>query len=293
MPEQTLISLAALKRSRVLPEAILVVDNGSSEDNLARLKSLCSPTAVLALDRNLGFAGGMNHGLEAMSSLGLDYALLLNNDVEVAPGMLQELIEVARLDPQVAIVAPVMKFASQPNEIWHSGTRFGVITGLPKAISPDAKATVRSVDVDAVPAAVWLVSLKAFRKIGGFDRSYFMYYEDWDLCTRMKKCGYEIKVATQAVAWHAVSASTRNQSGFRHAHFAYGRIRFYLSRGRIISRLICFVAILTSEALELVKLTLHGRYNVAYARIGGFCRGIVSVFRNRATGADASLPRMP
>lgn len=274
LPDQTLACVRALGESTLKADSVLVVDNGSSDESLAAFKRALRADEVLGLPENIGFAGGMNAGIREMRGRGMDYVLIMNNDVCVAPDMLQKLIDEASIDPLCSIAAPVVCFTYPSEKVWHAGSRFGRFLLLPKRVGDDEIGRAASVEVDAVPASVWLLSSRAIDKIGVFDPRYFMYYEDWDYCWRAHAAGLRIRVIGAARAWHAVSASTRSMPAFRHHHFSRGRTGFYLSHGSLFSRFGMFVGIGLSDARIALSLLLKGQPEAAGARLRGFVAGI-------------------
>lgn len=284
LPHQTLACVRSLRESTLKVDSLLVVDNGSTDDSVMVLRRELGADDVLDLQTNTGFSGGMNAGIRAMRNRGMDYMLIMNNDVSVAPDMLQKLVDAAAADASCLIAAPVVYWANPQDRVWHAGSRFGRILLLPWRVRDAEAARIATTRVDAVPAAVWLLSEKAVDSVGVFDASYFMYYEDWDYCWRARIAGFHIVVVGGARAWHAVSASTRSIPGFRHYHFSRGRARFYLSHGSLFSRSVFFVALALSDVRAAVGLLLRGEYGAMSARLGGFRAGVTMALKGGSGG---------
>lgn len=274
LPDQTLACVHALRESTLKADSLLVVDNGSSDESLATFKRALRADELLGLPENVGFAAGMNAGIREMRGRKMDYVLIMNNDICVAPDMLRKLVDEARIDPLCSIAAPVVFFTCPSDKVWHAGSRFGRFLLLPKRVDDAEISQAASTEVDAVPASVWLLSGKAIDKIGVFDTRYFMYYEDWDYCWRARAAGLRILVVGAARAWHAVSASTRSIPAVRHHHFSRGRTGFYLSHGSLYSRLGMLVGLALSDAQIALNLLLEGQFEAAGARLRGFVAGI-------------------
>lgn len=92
--------LRALAATDYPPEQldVLVIDNASHDDSLAQMRAQFPGVRVLALSRNLGFAGGNNAGVRATDA---PYVVLLNNDTAVEPGWLKPLVRTAEADPTI------------------------------------------------------------------------------------------------------------------------------------------------------------------------------------------------
>lgn len=274
LPDQTLACAQSLRESSLPIDSLLVVDNGSTDDSAGVLRRALGANDVLALPENTGFSGGMNAGIREMRDRGMDYILVMNNDITVAPDMLRKLVDAGVADPSCSIAAPVVYFADPSDRVWHAGSRFGRFLLFPRRIADAEISRATTVEVDAVPASVWLLSVNAIDRIGVFDPRYFMYYEDWDYCWRARAAGSRVLVVGGARAWHAVSASTRSIPGFRHYHFSRGRTGFYLSHGTLLSRLAMLLALALSDGRVALSLLLKGQRAAAGARLRGFLAGI-------------------
>ena len=81
--------------------------------------------------------------------------------------------------------------------------------------------------VDWVSGACFMVRREAFASVGGFDERYFLYWEDADLCRRLRTAGYEIRHAPGAVAVHQVGQSSRRAKGASVRAFHASAYRYY------------------------------------------------------------------
>lgn len=188
--------------ARAGPEApadlrVLVMDNGSGDDSPARLGRAVAaaaaaglPAELLVFDTNLGFAGAMNRGIGWAGGIGAEYVLVLNNDLRLPEGFLGPLLAVLRNDPRVAAVAPTVLFPD--GRVWAQGGSLGFHANAlrlnghggppaPREHGPEA--------VDFVPGACVLFRRRDLEAVGGFDERYFMYWEDADLCRRLRARG--------------------------------------------------------------------------------------------------------
>jgi GT2 family glycosyltransferase len=100
---------------------MLLVDNGSTDDSVAYIREHYPEVIILENRENLGFSGGNNVGMRYALEQGAEYILLLNNDTEVAPDFLDELIKVASSASDIGIVGPKMYYYDQPQTIWCAG----------------------------------------------------------------------------------------------------------------------------------------------------------------------------
>lgn len=196
----TLQCLADLLAVADEPLCVLVLDNGSGAnevaalaDGIARLPRGAHAVELLALPDNLGFTGGMNRGLAAAHARGLPFALVLNNDLRIPADCLRPMVDVMRNDPGVAAVGPTVLFPD--GRVWAEGGAVGFAPNAlrlcrhgraprPRAHGPEA--------VGFVPGACLLLRTAAAAAVGFFDDAYFMYWEDVDLCERLRRRGGRI-----------------------------------------------------------------------------------------------------
>jgi GT2 family glycosyltransferase len=190
------------------PEAsVVVVDNGSGDDVLETVGGRWPQVATIQTGDNLGFAGGMNRGLDWALARDASTVTVLNNDTHVPPGAIRMLAE--RAQDGVA-VSPEVRYASD-GRVWFGGGVVDPETGLARHLTDAELARrfpgrmPRSVETLAgccvtAPAAVW-------RRVGGFDERYFLIFEDADWSLRARRLGVDLLVDPSVHIDHAVSAS--------------------------------------------------------------------------------------
>ena len=201
--------------SQTYPVHVLLVDNASPKNQVAvdLLKEQSPEVELLKLDRNYGFAGGMNRGIEAAST---DYVLLVNNDTELAPDAVEEMVNLIEGRADVVGIAPKILLEDPP----------GYIDAIGNLINPQGQAYnmgIGQLDIgqyDRVEEtfgacfALTLLRREAFRPgiVGPMDEKYFMYYEDVDWCLRAGILGYKFLTCPSAVVYHMHSMTTRQLS---------------------------------------------------------------------------------
>lgn len=193
------------------PLEILLVDNGAYPGSLEAVTAAVPRVRLLRLDRNQGFAGGMNRGIAAASG---DLILSLNFDVELAPTCVAELFKVLQQDERIVGVAPKTVFMHDRHLIDNVGT---LITPAAAAYNMGiGQLDVGQYDVServfGACFAAALIRRAALSEdaVGPLDERYFMYYEDVDWCYRANLLGWHFRTAPQAVVSHVHSASLRH-----------------------------------------------------------------------------------
>lgn len=219
--------------SRALPPLaaaphIVVVDNGSRDGTTEMVKRLLPQARLVEAGANLGFGRANNLGLEQVRT---SYALLLNPDCLLAPGALEELLAAAERYPDAAIVGP--KLFDAPG-VPSLSFRRAFYERQPKGVT-EADGDLCA---DFLTGTAMLLNMATMRRIGFFDPWFFLYFEDDDLCLRVRRAGSSLVLAAQAVGEHLVQQSSppslRNRFRRIYCH-TLSKIyieRKYLGRGR-------------------------------------------------------------
>ncbi|MEV7966788.1 glycosyltransferase family 2 protein [Sphaerisporangium sp. NPDC088356] len=215
--------LAALEKAVVgLDAEVVVVDNASDDGTAETVRALAPWTRVVARDTNDGFARGCHAGADLASG---DYLLFVNPDAEVSPETPRALIDCVRGGSKIGIVGgrcltetgetdprswwgrptpwSLFCFATGLSTVFPGRPRFDPESPRPWSGSPDE---VRRVPI--VTGGMMLVERRAWDELGGFDKSFFMYAEDADLCLRAAAAGYRPSVTAAATFVHPAGMSS-------------------------------------------------------------------------------------
>lgn len=260
---ECLHSLAALTYGNC---ELVVVDNGSSDGSVARVREAFPRIKLFDLDTNLGFGGGNNVGLRYALEAGADYVWFLNNDTKVHPSALSAMAATAESDPRIGAVGAALYYRDNPGRIqaWGGGRLhlWGGIARLHKRRVPDEK-------LDFLTAASVLLRRQALENVGGFDEGFFLYWEDIDLCLRLRSDGWKLGMAADAIVWHRESASLRDRTHERDVHFIASAVRFFRKHASFPA-----LPIALAVALSLGKRLLRGEWKRAMAVLRGLRIGV-------------------
>ncbi|MHB1669325.1 glycosyltransferase [Thiomonas sp.] len=205
----TLRCLRAVAGLRGEQARVIVVDNGSKPADLERLRSGIARWG-LAVDlvetgRNLGFGGGCNWGMRLALERGAEFVWLLNNDAVPHPDALQAMLRVMEGDRDVAAVGSVIYDMERPERVqtWGGGRVWWWV-----GVARHRRWPVAARRLDYLTAASILLRREALERVGLFDDdTFFMYWEDADLCFRLRDQGWKLAVAGDAMIWHQRSSS--------------------------------------------------------------------------------------
>ncbi|HXT22195.1 MAG TPA: glycosyltransferase family 2 protein [Thermoanaerobaculia bacterium] len=220
----TLDAVASLRRMRYPRFDLVVLDNGSRDGSVEALAAAFPDLRQLRLRENRGSASGYAAGFRWAFANGYDYALLLNNDVEVEPDMLDELVAAAERDPKAGAVGPKCYFHGERRRLWSAG---GVLRWREAVTRERGYGELdhgqfdQETAVDYVNGCAILVRREAAEAAGGWDPLYFICVDDADFCTRLAGAGWRCIYAPKAVLYHRVAWTTGGYAPGR--NFQLGR----------------------------------------------------------------------
>lgn len=196
---------------------VIVIDNGSTDGTAAALRQLLPRARVLQREANGGFGKANN---EAMAQVHTPFALLLNPDCSLPADSMDVLMACMDRYPSAGAIAPQSWRASGSPQ---KSFRPAFYEKLPRRayLPPDGTCSAQWLN-----GCCLLVRTGAFHQIGGFDERFFLYYEDDDLCLRLRRAGYECLIEPAARAVHAGGASSSPSASlslFKAFHYARSR----------------------------------------------------------------------
>ncbi len=203
--QDTLECLSFLNQSSYGNLSIAIVDNGSTDDSAAKIRAAYPDILLLESERNLGFAGGYNIGLRHALKQRADYVWLLNNDTKPHPGALSALIGKASTDRRIGAVASVCYYMHRPEVVqaW-AGAHVNLWIGYARNTTEPH----RDDWFGSLYGASLLVALSAIKQVGLLDEGFFVYWEETELCLRLRKAGWLLAAAPESRILHKVAAST-------------------------------------------------------------------------------------
>lgn len=198
---------------------VLVVDNASADGSAAMVAAEFPEVRLLANTENRNYAAGNNQGIAAASG---ELLLLLNPDTEVPRGALEALASLLRERPGAGAAAPALVYPDgRPQESVRGfpspRALVGEITGLARLFPDSSWGAYRlrrlpegkPLSVDQPMASAFMVRRAALGAVGPFDEAFPLFFNDVDLCYRLKEAGWEILYDPRVRVVHVGGASTR------------------------------------------------------------------------------------
>ncbi|MEG0027760.1 MAG: glycosyltransferase family 2 protein [Aurantimicrobium sp.] len=223
--------LRSLFESSHIPEEIVVINNFREDPQLAELVSIDKRIELIQAPHNPGYGGAMNIGVDHLSKQP-DWILIANPDVRWHTTAIEEMLAYGDSHPDVGIIGP--KILEENGDTYPSARalpslRIGIGHALfaniwknnpwTHAYRQDRIESTEPRFVGWVSGACMLICKEVYSKLGGFDESYFMYFEDVDICHRTHPLGFKVAYVPNATITHlgAHSTDTRKKA-MTHAH---------------------------------------------------------------------------
>lgn len=299
--------LKSVAQNVLIPHEIIIIDNNSSDDTLKRIKSSEIKVKLLSQTENLGFSKANNIGAESADG---KYLLFLNPDTEIIDHSINKITnpfikndigitapQLVMLDDKVQLsVRRLPTLINSIREYW-LGQKTSYDFYLPKSDQPT--------EVEAVVGAAILISKKLFLQVQGFDEKFFMYYEDLDLCRKVRKHGYKILYLPNVQIKHKVGSSSgtnpksleyfKQSAQKYHGFFNYFAIQYVIKISQIINKYFFRVIkdfgsiFLLAIAIRLIimPLTFHTDLKTQYFHANLLTKGVINVYEYMRINKDS------
>jgi GT2 family glycosyltransferase/glycosyltransferase involved in cell wall biosynthesis len=266
---------------------LIVVDNGSKDGSAELVRERFPDVRVVELDRNEGFAGGVARGVAEARG---EWIAVFNNDTTVEPDAIALMLDAGRLHPRVASVAAQMRFADRREVLNSAGLeldRLGVaadrLVGTPLSELSESE----PYEVFGATGGAALFRREMLDQVGGFDQSFFAYFEDADLAWRARLHAWRALYAPRAVVYHHHSATAQHGSPTKLYLVGRNRIRTLAKNASNGMLVLNAPWILAYDAAYVVYASLSGR---TLAALRGRLDGLREWRTYRRTGAAHRRP---
>lgn len=230
--------LRSIEKSRLnFPCEIIVVDNDEEKAIEMELQEKFPEVKYIKSPGNIGFSAGNNLGVKSATG---EFLFFLNPDTQIFKGTLDILIDFLIGNEKVGIVAPLLLDENKKPYPLQGTSELTPVTAIfalsflnklfPK--NPISKnywlldwGKTHAREVVVIPGAAFLIRRQIFEKIAGFDESFFLFFEETDLCRRVKKLGWQIFIDPRAKVIHlwgrSMPKTKKTKNIFRQSRFYY------------------------------------------------------------------------
>ena len=256
---------------------VIVVDNNSSDDSVEAVARAYPQTQLITRSDNGGYAVALNDGIRAGAVFDPDFFLILNNDTLVPRDTLRKLVDVLLSDPRAAIAAPKIIYHDHPERIFSLGDHIYPWLPLPGRVGRkayDRPAYSKTQEYDYLFGCALLMRTESLKQVGLFDTSFFMYYEDADICRRMRDSGWKNIRVGSAVISHKASMSSKLVPDQMVYLRARNRSWFYRRYRHGPSRAATFLALLFGSIKTILTYFFTGKRSKIKPYVSGALDGL-------------------
>lgn len=198
---------------------VLIVDNGSTDESRAIIKAYEAKdkrVEGILLDKNYGYTGGTNPGLERAIKDGADFVAPFNNDAVAHKDWIKHLVRF--LEIHEGFGAAACKLIHDTNNTFDSTADLYTVWGLPYPRGRDEPVSDiydSKTEIFGASGGASLYRTSMLTDIGTFDQDFFAYYEDIDLSFRAQLAGYKVGFVPESIVYHGIGkTSSKMRTGF-------------------------------------------------------------------------------
>jgi GT2 family glycosyltransferase len=275
-------------------EQVIVVDNTSSDGSIEMVKRDFPWVKLILNPKNNGYGAAANLAIESCSS---KYVLLLNSDTLIKTGTLELLTDYLDQHPHVAIAGPqLLNIDGTPQSSYFEfPTPLQTLlkeTSLSRFVRRSSPESNGSLAVPWVLGAALVIRRVAFEAVGGFDESFFMYFEEVDLCYRLDHAGWQTHFVPEASVMHVGAASTKRHRANMLKQFYKSLGQFYQqhysSRAKIELKFVLTYLMFRNILKDMIRSFRPTTTDDARENLSVWCSILYNVWLNNAWINDRS-----
>lgn len=241
---------------------LIVVDNGSQSNPEKEILSEFPNVKFIRSEKNLGFAGGNNLGMQHATR---NYLFFVNNDTEFRQDIITSMVSTLRSKPSIGILCPMIHYFDLPSKTQYAGfTKINPLTGRNELLT-SAYAGEGLKDTAYAHGAAMMVSRNVVEQCGAMSENYFLYYEEIDWSERIRRNGYSIAVDTTSILYHKESATVGKESELKRYLCTRNRILF-LRKYNSITAMLLFWFYFLLIAVPVKIISFASNRNLHYAK---------------------------
>ena len=252
---------------------VIVVDNASTKDEASVIESRYPAVKVIRSNKNLGFAGGNNLGIQAAHG---KYLFFINNDTILShhTSDIRHLINRLESSPKIAVVSPKIRFAWGNNPIQFAGyTPLSLITLRNRSIGFGEEDKGQYDTAHPTPyahGAAMMVKRETIEKVGLMPECYFLYYEELDWSMMFTRAGYSIWYESSCTIYHKESQATGQNSPLKTYYLTRNRLIFAKRNIQGLHKLMAYCYLIGIVAFrDVLKYAFKGKTDLLRATFSG------------------------
>ena len=255
------------------------MDNASKNDEASEIERRFSQVKVIKSEKNLGFAGGNNLGIQTAQG---KYLFIINNDTLFKDFNVQALIDRLESSSDIGIACPKIRFAWGTHPLQYAGyTPLSKVTVRNRAIGFGEEDQGQYEEAHPTPyahGAAMLIKREAIEKVGLMPECYFLYYEELDWSMMFTRAGYQIWYEPGCTIYHKESQATGQNSPLRTYYITRNRLqlvrRNYVGINKWLAHSYLMAIVVPKDMLIYA---IHGEWSLLSATSRGVCDFISNV----------------
>lgn len=286
--------IKSIKKSNYKNIEIIVIDNVSTDGTYEEVKKKFPDIIVKRNKKNLGSAFSRSRGIKIAKG---EFLLFIDSDVEIDKNAINELVKTFD-NKEIGLAMPLIYYYDNPKQIFCAGAIISLKTGMtkyPNSRDIDSGQFNKIKIIKNGHAMTMFMTKKSIaKKVGGFDTSYYFFYEESDFALKIEKRGYKIALVPFAKAWHKVPPSyTRNpfsiffrgckdvRSKITAYYIGRNRVKFFKKHANKIEFLIfCFTFFYFYLIIYTIKFIINKKFDFAISFIKGSFVGLIKFYFN-------------
>lgn len=227
----TIRCIKAVRDSHDISCDIYIIDNASTDGSVEYIKETFGNNVIIVQNQeNLGGSGGFGRGLHLAAKKGYPYIMMLDNDAYVDNDAIRKLREYLCENQDVGIVGAKIMMADDVERIMDYAKIIdftAYIDGSKWNGQLDSEEASIPRDCDFAAATAAMVRREVLLKCGGMDEAHFIYYDDIEMCYRIKLAGYRVVSLGSARVWHDSGMRRKRSNTFARYYLTRNRQRFF------------------------------------------------------------------
>ena len=246
---------------------IIIVDNASTDGSVSYVKDHFPSVKVIMNKYNMGYGGACNIGAQFAQG---DYLVLLNQDTKVDKAWLFELVKVLSSDKSIGACSSQILFwngdkTQNLGGLYNPESGYGVDIGFGETTNDASRKPYK---VFYGSGASLMVRSQTFKEVGGFDADYFLYFDEVDLCWRIRLLGYEVYIVPTSLVYHKIDPLRAHSS--KHRFFVERNSLQTIIKNYELKNFIKFgLLVIMIRIWGVVFLTIKGKIKYSLAILKG------------------------
>lgn len=268
--------MQSLERQTYKNYKVVFVDSCSPDDSGIWFEENYPQHKVFLENKNIGYAKGCNIGIHYARQEGADYVLLLNIDTVLEDNLIEELVKYSK---GRAVTTPKIYSSRDKVNIWYAGGSIDYEKGT-NVHFHDERLECHSVSpvhrVSFVSGCCMLIPNFVLQKVGSLDEKFYMYYDDVDMCVRLRKIRIPMYYISSTSLWHKVGGSYDGIRSVLTEYYCTRNKLYFIKKHKDVMQISCHEAAWDMLQKKVIKAGINDKKYAPHV-----FRGIFDFYFNR------------